>query len=91
VNGCGQVFAFQFAAAMDFPSALSQMNNGGQLRWTEAEEVVRLAREAGMSTIEIVRHLCRGVPYQEAQEIAKDYAPLLGITIREFLDLRRNG
>lgn len=66
------------------------MNDDGQLRWTEADEVVRLAREAGMSTVEIVRHLCRGVPYLEAQEVAKDYAPILGISVKEFMELRRN-
>lgn len=67
------------------------MSNDEQLRWTEAEEVVRLAREMGMPTIEIVRHLCRGVPHREVRRIARDYAPLLGITVGEFLDLRKNG
>lgn len=67
------------------------MSKDNELRWAEPEEVVRLAREAGLSTSEIVRHLCRGVPYREAQAIAHDYAPLLGITAREFLELRKNG
>lgn len=67
------------------------MNDDGMLRWAEPEEVVRMAREAGLSTAEIVRHLCRGVTYREVQEIARDYAPLLDVTVREFLDLRRNG
>jgi hypothetical protein len=67
------------------------MNEGNPLRWAEPEGVVRMAREAGFSTAEIVRHLCRGVTYREAQEIARDYAPLLEITVKEFLELRRNG
>jgi len=67
------------------------VSDDNPLRWAEPEDVVRMAREAGLSTAEIVRHLCRGVPYREVQEIARDYAPLLGVTVREFLDLRRNG
>ena len=70
---------------------MSLMNEDNPLRWAEPEEVVRLAREAGFSTAEIVRHLCRGVPHREAQEIAHEYAPLLDITAKEFLDLRKNG
>ena len=67
------------------------MSEDNPLRWAEPEEVVRMAREAGLSTVEIVRHLSRGVPYREAQEIAHDYSPLLGITAKEFLELRKNG
>ena len=60
------------------------------LRYTDIEEAIRLARRAGMSTIQIVRVLSTGVTYLEALEIARKAAPLLGISIKEFMDLRRN-
>ena len=60
------------------------------LRYTDIEEVIRLARARGWSTIKIVRAISGSVPYSQAQEIARKAAPLLGISIREFLELRRN-
>jgi len=60
------------------------------LRYTDIAEAIRLARLAGMSTIQIVRVLSGAVPYSEALKIARKAAPLLGISIKEFMDLRRN-
>jgi len=40
------------------------------LRYTDIEEAIRLARIAGMSTIQVVRALSGSVPYSEALEIA---------------------
>jgi len=60
------------------------------LRYTDIKEAIRLARAHGMSTIRIVRILSGGVPYSEAQRIARRAAPLLGISVQEFLELRRN-
>jgi len=60
------------------------------LRYTNIEEAIRLARLAGMSTIEIVRALSGSVPYIEALKIAKKAAPILGISVKEFMELRRN-
>jgi hypothetical protein len=60
------------------------------LRYTNIEEAIRLARLAEMSTIEIVRALSSSVPYSEALKIAKKAAPILGISAKEFMDLRRN-
>ncbi|MDQ2824639.1 MAG: hypothetical protein M3R29_04250 [Verrucomicrobiota bacterium] len=60
------------------------------LRYTDIEEAIRLARLAGMSTIQIVRALSGSVPYSEALEIARRAAPLLGLSIKEFMELRRN-
>ena len=61
-----------------------------QLRWAPPDEVVRLARESGFTTVRIVRIVSGGLSYQEALKVAHDFAPLLGITIKEFMDLRRN-
>ena len=60
------------------------------LRYTDIAEAIRLARLAGMSTIQIVRALSGSVPHSEALEIARKAAPLLRISIKQFMDLRRN-
>jgi hypothetical protein len=60
------------------------------LRYTNIEEAIKLARLAGMSTIEIVRVLSGAVPHSEALKIAKKAAPILGISVKEFMELRRN-
>jgi hypothetical protein len=61
------------------------------LRWTSPEEVVRLAKESGMTTVEIVRIVSGCLSYQEALKTARDYAPLLGVRVSEFMELRKNG
>jgi hypothetical protein len=60
------------------------------LRYTNIEEAIRLAQAHGMSTIQIVRILSGSVPYSEALKIARKAAPFLDISVREFLNLRRN-
>jgi hypothetical protein len=59
-------------------------------KYIAGEEIIRLAREEGLSDHEIVRALTTGRTYRAAQEIARDYAPLLGLGLKEFMDLRRN-
>lgn len=54
------------------------------------EEIVRLAREEGMSDKEIVRVLTGGRTFRDAQQIARDYAKFLELSLKEFMDLRRN-
>ena len=49
-----------------------------------------MAKEAGFTTAEIVRIVSGGVPYSEALEIAHEYAPLLEISVKEFMELRKN-
>lgn len=60
------------------------------LRYTDIEEAIRLARLSGMSTIEIVRTLSGSVPHAEALKIAKKAAPILRLSVRAFMELRRN-
>jgi hypothetical protein len=60
------------------------------LRYTDLEEAIRLARSAGMSTIQIVRALSGSVPHIEALQIARKAGPLLGISVKEFMELRLN-
>ena len=61
-----------------------------ELRWAPPEEVVRLAREAGMTTAEIVRIVSGCLPYREAMKVAREYSPLLNISVAEFMEFRRN-
>ncbi len=60
------------------------------LRWASPEEVVRLAKEARMTTGQIVRIVSGCLPYREALKVAHDYAPLLEISVSEFMELRKN-
>lgn len=60
------------------------------LRYTNIEEAIRLARLNKFSTIEIVRVLSGSVPHAEALKIAKKAAPILGLTVKAFMELRRN-
>ena len=60
------------------------------LRYTDIEEAIRLARLSGMTTIQIVRVLSGSTPYSEALKIAEKAAPILGLSIKAFMELRRN-
>lgn len=60
------------------------------LRYTNIEEAIKLARLAGLSTTEIIRALSGSVRYARALEIAKKAAPILGLSVKEFMELRRN-
>ena len=60
------------------------------LRWAAPEEIVRFAYENGFTTQQIVRIVSGCLPYREARQVAREYAPLLGITTHEFMALRRN-
>jgi len=62
----------------------------GPLRWAPPEDVIRLAEEAGMTRAQIVRIVSGCLPYSEALEVAREYSPLLGISVSEFMKLRRN-
>jgi len=60
------------------------------LRWASPEEVVNLAKGAGISIAEIVRIVSGCLPYKEALEVAREYAPLLNISVSKFMELRKN-
>lgn len=51
---------------------------------------MRLAKDNGFTTAEIVRIVSGGIAYREALKVARAYAPLLEITTAEFMKLRRN-
>jgi hypothetical protein len=60
------------------------------LRYAPPEDVVRLARENGWSTLEIVRMVSGSLSHREALKVARDWAPLLGFSVTEFMKIRKN-
>jgi hypothetical protein len=60
------------------------------LRYSSPDEVVRLAKEAGMTTGQIIRIVSGCLPHREALKVARDYAPLLDVSVSEFMELRKN-
>jgi hypothetical protein len=55
-----------------------------------SEEILRFAQEQGWTTEEIVRQLSGSLSYRKALEVARDWAPLLGLTVTEFMQMRKN-
>ena len=66
------------------------MEDEYQLKWASPEEVIRLAKDSGMTTIEIVRIVSGCLSHREALKRAHEFAPLLGISVSEFMEMRRN-
>jgi len=60
------------------------------LRYAPPEDVIRFAREKGWSTVKIVRTVSGALSHREALKVARDWAPLLGLSVAEFLKLRKN-
>jgi hypothetical protein len=60
------------------------------LRYTDLAAAIQLAKANDMTTREIVRELTRGRVYSDALKFAKRAAPLLDITVAEFMRLRKN-
>ena len=60
------------------------------LRYTDLAAAIQFAKADGMTTLEIVRALTRGMIYSDALKYAKQAAPLLDITAAEFMRLRKN-
>lgn len=66
------------------------MEENNPLRWAPPEEVIKLAKESGMTTIEIVRIVSGCLSYREALKRAHEFAPLLDISVSEFMQMRKN-
>jgi hypothetical protein len=70
--------------------ALRRVMEDHILRYAPPQDVIRFAREKGWSTIKIVRTVSGSLPYAEALKVARDWAPLLGISVPEFMKIRKN-
>jgi hypothetical protein len=60
------------------------------LRYTDLAALIQMARAQGWPTGRIVREMSAGLPYSEAMKLARKAAPLLDITVSEFMRLRKN-
>jgi hypothetical protein len=66
------------------------MSEENILRYTDLAALIQMARARGWPTERIVRELSAGMAYADARELARKAAPLLDITVLEFLRLRKN-
>ncbi len=60
------------------------------LRYTDLAAAIQLAKAAEMTTREIVRELTRGMIHADTLRLARRAAPLLEISVAEFMRLRKN-
>jgi len=60
------------------------------LRYTDLAHAIQLARANGLSDREIVRATTGSMSFDDARRIAQRAAPLLEITVKEFMELRKN-
>jgi len=60
------------------------------LRYTDLAAVIQMAKARGWATARIVREMSAGLPYLEAMRLARQAAPLLDISVSEFMRLRKN-
>ena len=60
------------------------------LRYTDLAAIIQMAKARGWSTMKIVRAMSTGLTYADTLELARKAAPLLDITVSEFMRLRKN-
>ncbi len=60
------------------------------LRYTDLAHTIQLARAHEMNDRDIIRALTGSMSYEEARKIAQRAAPLLEMTVKEFMQLRKN-
>lgn len=60
------------------------------LRYTDLAALIQMAKARGWPTRRIVREMSAGLAYADARELAHKAAPLLDITVSEFMRFRRN-
>ena len=60
------------------------------LRYTDLAAIIQMAKARGWSTMRIVRTMSSGLTYTDGLKLARKAAPLLDITVSEFMRLRKN-
>ena len=60
------------------------------LRYTDLAAVIQMARGRGWSVRRIIRVIAAGLTYSDALALARKAAPLLDISVAEFMRLRQN-
>jgi len=66
------------------------MSDDSILRYTDLAALIQMARARNWPTIRIVRAMSSGLTYADALKLARKAAPLLDITVSEFMRLRKN-
>ncbi len=66
------------------------MSEESILRYTDLAALIQMARARGWPTIRIVRAMSSGLTYADALRLARKAAPLLDISVSEFMRLRKN-
>jgi len=66
------------------------MSDENILRYTDLAALIQMAKARGWTTGRIVREMSSGLPHTDALILARKAAPLLAITVSEFLRLRKN-
>jgi hypothetical protein len=65
------------------------MSEENILRYTDLAALIQMARARGWPTVRIVREMSRGLTYADALNLARKAAPLLDISVSEFMRLRK--
>jgi len=60
------------------------------LRYTDLAAIIQMAKARGWSTMKIVRAMSAELTYADTLELARKAAPLLDITVSEFIRARKN-
>ena len=66
------------------------MDEENILRYTDLAAVIQMARAQGWRTQRIIREMSAGMTHSDTLKLARKAAPLLDITVTEFLRLRKN-
>jgi len=66
------------------------MSEESILRYTDLAAPIQMARARNWPTIRIVRAMSMGLAYADALKLARKAAPLLDISVSEFMRLRKN-
>jgi hypothetical protein len=71
------------------PTILS-MSDENILRYTDLAAVIQMAKSRGWTTARIVREMSLGLTYAESLKLARKGAPLLDISVMQFMRMRKN-
>lgn len=66
------------------------MSDENILRYTDLAAVIQMAKSRGWSTVRIVREMSAGLTYADTLRLARKAAPLLDISVTQFMRMRKN-
>ena len=66
------------------------MSDEHLLRYTDLAALIQMAKARGWPTARIVREMSSGLTHADALALARKAAPLLDLTVSEFMRLRKH-